>query len=92
MMLPSRIGLPALLAGVLLLGLGLQGCVATTVAGATLGVAGAAAKTTVKVTGKVAGGTVHLAARAVGHAVKGSSASQSNGGRARQAPETQAEP
>jgi hypothetical protein len=45
--------------------------VATTVAGATLGVAGAAVKTTAKVTGKAAGATVRLTAQAAGHALKG---------------------
>ena len=67
----SRARPSALLAGLLFLGLGLQGCVATTVAGATLGVAGAAVKTTAKVTGKVAGATVHVAAHAAGKALKG---------------------
>jgi hypothetical protein len=60
----SRALSPALLAGLLIIGLGLQGCVATTVAGATLGVAGAAVKVTtvaVGTTAKVAGGAVHLA-------------------------------
>jgi hypothetical protein len=66
---------PALLAGLLILGLGLQGCVATTVAGATLGVAGAAVKTTAKVTGKVAGATVHVA----GHALKRQPAPKQDG-------------
>jgi hypothetical protein len=68
---------PALLAGLLFVGLALQGCVATTVAGATLGAAGiavrGAAKVTtvaVKTTGKVAGATVHVAASAAGHAKK----------------------
>jgi len=64
----SRFGLPALVAGFLILGLGLQGCVAAAVAGAGVHVAGAAVKTTAKVTGKVAGATVHVAA----HALKGS--------------------
>lgn len=69
----SRVGLAATLAGVLVLGLGLQGCLATQVAGTTLGVAGAAVKTTAKVTGAVAGATVHVAAHAAGHALKGRS-------------------
>jgi hypothetical protein len=63
-------GLPALLAGLTLLGLGLGGCVATTVAGATLGVAGAAAKTTAKVTGKVALATAKVTVHAAGQALK----------------------
>ncbi len=73
---PSRACLPALLAGLLLVGLGLQGCVATTVAGATLGVAGGAVKTAAKVTGKVAGAAVHLTARAAGHALEKPPSSQ----------------
>jgi hypothetical protein len=64
---------PALLAGLSIIGLGLQGCVATTVAGATLGVAGAAVKVTavtVGTTAKVAGGAVHLATSAGRHPPK----------------------
>lgn len=76
MTLPSRACLPALLAGVLIAGLGLQGCVATTVAGATLGVAGGAVKTAAKVTGKVAGAAVHVAARAASHPHQDQSSSQ----------------
>jgi hypothetical protein len=52
---------PVLLAGFLVFCLGLQGCVATTVAGATLGVAGMAVKTTAKVTRTVTGAVVHVA-------------------------------
>jgi hydroxyethylthiazole kinase-like sugar kinase family protein len=66
----SRAGPPALLAGFLILGLGLQGCVATAVTGATFGVAKAAVHTATKVAtgavgtaGKVAGATVHAAGR-----------------------------
>ena len=72
MMSLGRVRAPALLAGLLILGIGLQGCVATTVAGASLGLAGAAVKTTAKVTGKVAGATVHATAKVAGHALKGS--------------------
>jgi hypothetical protein len=74
---------PALLAGFLIVGLGLQGCVATTVAGATLGVAGAAVRTAAKVTtvavkttGRVAGAAVHVTANAAGHASKEPPSSQ----------------
>ena len=69
----SRAFAPALLAGLLIIGLGLQGCVATAVAGATLGAAGAAVKVTavaVGTTAKVAGGAVHLAANAGRHPKK----------------------
>jgi hypothetical protein len=66
-MTSRRACLPALLAGLLIAGLGLEGCVATTVAGATLGVAGAAVKTTAKVTGKAAGAAVKVTAHAAGH-------------------------
>jgi hypothetical protein len=66
------------LAGLLILGFGLQGCVATAVAGATLHVAGAAVGTAAKVGGAVVGttvkvgsGAVHATASAVGRAVKG---------------------
>jgi hypothetical protein len=62
------------MAGLLILGLGLQGCLATTVAGATLGVAGAAVKTTAKaakVSAKVAGGAVRVTAHVGRRAVKG---------------------
>lgn len=62
-----------LLAGCLAVGLGLSGCLATTVAGASLHVAGAAVKTTAKVakvSAKVAGGTVRVTAHAALHAVK----------------------
>jgi hypothetical protein len=61
-------------AALAVLALGLQGCIATTVAGATLGVAGAAVGTAAKVgvgAVKVAGGAVG----AVGHAVTGGSSS-----------------
>jgi hypothetical protein len=68
---------PALPAGLLIVGLGLQGCVATTVAGATLGVAGTAVRGAAKVTtvaigttAKVAGGAVHVIAHAGGHPSK----------------------
>jgi hypothetical protein len=64
---------PAVLAGLLIIAPGLQGCVATAVAGATLGVAGAAVKVTavtVGTTAKVAGGAVHLAANAGRHPPK----------------------
>ncbi|HEY2709384.1 MAG TPA: hypothetical protein VGI95_15145 [Caulobacteraceae bacterium] len=71
-----RVGPPAVAAGLLLLCLSLQGCLATTVAGATLGVAGAAAKTTVKVTNKVVGGAVHLTGRAARKALKGPAPAQ----------------
>lgn len=76
---PARALPPALFAGVLIVSLGLQGCVATAVAGATLGVAGAAVGTAVKVTtvavgttGKVVGAAVHGNAKPVGHESKGS--------------------
>ena len=66
-----------LAAGALVAALGLQGCVAAHVAGATIGVAGAAVKTTAKVavvtvgtTGKVAGAAVHLTAKAAKPAPK----------------------
>jgi hypothetical protein len=77
----SRIRLAALCAGLCVVGFGLQGCLATTVAGATLGVAGAAVKTTAKVTGKAAGATVHLTAKAAGAALKGSQPKQAKGAR-----------
>jgi hypothetical protein len=63
----------ALAAGLLVLGLGMQGCVATTVAGATLGVAGAAVKTaavTGKATVKVVGGAARVTAHVARHAAK----------------------
>lgn len=67
----SRRAAPAgLLAGLLVIGLGLQGCVATTVAGATLHVAAATVVTTAKVGGKVAGATAHVTTHAVAHALK----------------------
>ena len=75
----SRARLAALCAGLCVVGFGLQGCLATTVAGATLGVAGAAVKTTAKVTGKAAGATVHLTAKAAGAALKGSQPKQAKG-------------
>jgi hypothetical protein len=75
----SRVRLGALCAGLCIAGLALQGCVATTVAGATLGVAGAAVKTTAKVTGKAAGATVHLTAKAAGAALKGAQPQQGKG-------------
>jgi len=65
----SRARAPALLAGLLIVGLGVSGCVATTVAGATLGIAGGAVKTAAKVTGKAAGAAVHVTANAAGHAL-----------------------
>ncbi|HWF00377.1 MAG TPA: hypothetical protein VG248_11315 [Caulobacteraceae bacterium] len=68
---------PPVLTGLLIIALGLQGCVATTVAGATLGVAGTAVRGAAKVTvvavgatAKVAGGAVHLATSAGRHAPK----------------------
>ena len=64
-----RACLPALLAVGLIVGFGLQGCVATTVAGATLAVAGGTVKTAAKVTGKVAGGAVKVTAHVAGHAL-----------------------
>jgi hypothetical protein len=64
---PSRAHLPAAVAALLILGLGLEGCVATAIAGATLHVAGATVKTAAKVTGKAAGAAVHLATRGAGH-------------------------
>jgi hypothetical protein len=74
---------PALLAGLLIVGLGLQGCVATAVAGATLGVAGTAVRGAAKVTkvavgttAKVAGGTVRLVAKAGAHPSKSPPQSQ----------------
>jgi len=70
MMSRSRFRLATLLAGFLVVGAGLEGCLATTVAGTTLGVAGASVRTTAKVTGKVAGATVHVAAHAAGEALK----------------------
>ena len=79
----GRACLPALLAGVLIVGLSLQGCVATTVAGAMLGVAGVAVGTAAKVTtvavgatGKVVGAAVHVTANPAGHASKGPPPSQ----------------
>ena len=73
----ARAFAPALLAALSVIGLGLQGCVATTVAGATLGVAGTAVRGAAKVTvvtvgttAKVAGGAVHLAANAGKHPPK----------------------
>ena len=72
-----------LLAGLLIVALGLQGCVATAVAGATLGVAGTAVRGAAKVTtaavgttAKVAGGTVRLVAKAGAHPAKTPPASQ----------------
>jgi len=59
--------LPAALAAILILGFGLQGCVATTIAGATLHVAGATVKTAAKVTGKAAGAAIHLTTRGARH-------------------------
>lgn len=64
-----RACLPALFAGLLIVGLGLEGCVATTVAGATLAVAGGTVKTAAKVTGKAAGAAVKVTAKAAGHAL-----------------------
>jgi len=52
---------PALRAGLLIAALGLQGCVATTVAGAVLGTAAKVAKVAVGTTAKVAGAAVHAA-------------------------------
>ena len=54
-----RTRLTPLTAALLTALLGLQGCVAAHVAGATVGLAGAAVKTTAK----VAGAAVHLAAK-----------------------------
>lgn len=75
--------LPVLLAGLLIGCLALQGCVATTLAGATLGVAGATVRTAAKVTivtvkagGKVAGAAVHVAANAARHPAKPPSSPQ----------------
>ena len=73
MTLRNRAFPSALLAAFLIAAPGLSGCVATTVAGATLGVAGAAVKVTavtVGTTAKVAGGAVHLAANAGKHPPK----------------------
>jgi len=62
------------LAAVCMLGLGLQGCIATTLAGATLGVAGAAVGTAAKV-GVGAVKVTGSAVGAVGHVVTGGSPS-----------------
>jgi hypothetical protein len=62
------------IAAVFTLALGLQGCIATTIAGATLGVAGAAVGTAAKV-GVGAVKVTGSAVGAVGHAVTGGSSS-----------------
>jgi hypothetical protein len=74
--MPSRVpkSVLATYAALGLLALGLQGCIAATVAGATLGVAGAAVGTAAKV-GVTAVKVTGSAVGAVGHAVTGGSPS-----------------
>ncbi|HEY3798029.1 MAG TPA: hypothetical protein VGL58_06705 [Caulobacteraceae bacterium] len=57
----SRFCLPVLLGALVIVSAALEGCVATTVAGAAVGVASGAVRTTAKVTGKVAGAAIHVA-------------------------------
>jgi hypothetical protein len=58
--MPSPSRLAAILVAVALVGLSLQGCVATTVAGATVGLATKVTSFAVGTTFKVAGAALHL--------------------------------
>ncbi|HEX3919198.1 MAG TPA: hypothetical protein VHW60_17820 [Caulobacteraceae bacterium] len=56
----SRPNLPAMLVALMLVGFSLQGCIATTVAGATVGLATKVTSFAVGTTFKVAGAALHI--------------------------------